>query len=76
LTDLNTNISGSFISVHSLSSFLPAELVVFGLTANIHISPTANADIDKVGGGDRAKSEHVYFINGMLVLLLKLAKKS
>jgi len=50
LTDLNTNISGSFISAHSLSFFPPAELVVFGLTANIHISPTANADIDKVGG--------------------------
>jgi Site-specific recombinases, DNA invertase Pin homologs len=40
------------------------------ITAQIRISPKANADSDKVGGGDRAKSEHVYFINGMLVLLL------
>jgi hypothetical protein len=27
------------------------------------------------GGGNSAKSEHVYFIGGMLVLLLDLAKK-
>lgn len=41
---------------------------------NIRISPKSHADIDKVGGGERAKSGHVYFVNGMLVLLLCLKK--
>ena len=27
------------------------------------------------GGDNRAKSEHVYFVNGMLVLFLNFAKK-
>ncbi len=40
----------------------------------IRVSPKAGMDSDKVGGGERAKSEHVYFINGMLVLLLCLKK--
>lgn len=40
----------------------------------IRVAPKGSANSDKVGGGDRAKSEHVYFINGIIVLLLNLHK--
>jgi len=45
------------------------------IIAQIRISPRANADSDKVGGGNQSKSEHVYFVNGVLVLLLNLASQ-
>jgi len=34
------------------------------------------AEFQGIGGDNRAKSEHVYFINGMLVLLLTLASQN